>query len=251
MSRPAPEPPPGYACLARLGLLAAAAALAGCPPQTVQGPPVELKGHAEPEFVGVEHRIRPGETLWRISQAYGVPVDEISLTNGITDPTVLEVGRILFIAGAKRPARVEPAQSADPRPERPKPALEPGKAPLRWPLIGVLYAKFGRRGESYHEGIDLAAPEGSVIGAAADGMVLFSGQQRGYGHIVILEHAGGLLTLYAHNQQNLVKEGARVRAGDPIARVGPGTRTSGPHLHFEVREGRKPKDPLEYLSEPR
>ncbi len=235
------------------GLLAVALGLAGCPPAGVQKkPPVELKGHPEPKLVGAEHTVQPGETLWRIGQTYGVSVAEIALANGLSDATKIAVGQRLFIPGAAKPAPKPAVGTPEPKPEPPKVTPIPqGKARLRWPLIGVLYAKFGKRGESNHEGIDLSAPEGSIIAAAADGTVLFAGFQRGYGELVILDHGAGLLTIYAHNQENLVQDGAKVGAGDPIARVGPGTRTSGPHLHFEVRDGRIPKDPLEYLPEPR
>jgi murein DD-endopeptidase MepM/ murein hydrolase activator NlpD len=83
--------------------------------------------------------------------------------------------------------------------------------------------------------------------AAADGTVLYAGEQPGYGAIVILEHEGGLVTLYAHNSRVLVREGARVRRGEAIARVGQTGRTTGPHLHFEVREGTRPRNPLLFL----
>ncbi len=123
--------------------------------------------------------------------------------------------------------------------------------PLAWPVRGVLYARFGKRAESVHDGIDLSAPEGTPIRAAADGRVLFSAPQHGYGNLIIIEHQDGLLTLYAHNRENLVKEGDRVRLGQVIARVGRGSATSGPYLHFEVRVAGQPVDPLPYLPPPR
>jgi murein DD-endopeptidase MepM/ murein hydrolase activator NlpD len=111
----------------------------------------------------------------------------------------------------------------------------------------VLYGRYGVRAGKRHDGVDIAAPEGTVVGAAAAGTVIFAGEQAGYGHIVILKHAGGLVTLYAHAARILVDEGARVRQGDPIAKVGQTGRTSGPHLHFEVREGTRPRNPLLFL----
>jgi len=74
-----------------------------------------------------------------------------------------------------------------------------------------------------------------------------AGEQAGYGAIVIVKHEGGLVTLYAHNSRLLVEEGAHVRRGEPIARVGQTGRTTGPHLHFEVRDGTRPRNPLLYL----
>jgi murein DD-endopeptidase MepM/ murein hydrolase activator NlpD len=111
----------------------------------------------------------------------------------------------------------------------------------------VLYGRYGVRGGRRHDGIDIAAPEGTTIVAAGEGTVLFAGEQSGYGSIVILKHEGGLVTLYAHASKLLVDEGARVRRGEPIARVGQTGRTTGPHLHFEVRDGTRPRNPLLYL----
>jgi lipoprotein NlpD len=212
-------------------------------------PPLELAAHPEPALVGVTHVVKAGETLWRLGKAYGVAPEEIIVANHLDDPTRLEVGKELFIPGAH--AQVEVPAGEAPALPASSPASSEVKAPLAWPLIGVLYARFGPRGESRHEGVDIAAPEGTVVRCAGDGEVLYSAEQRGYGHVVIVQHAQGLVTLYAHNRENLVKEGARVRAGDPIARVGVASATSGPHLHFEVREKASPKDPLKYLPAPR
>lgn len=82
---------------------------------------------------------------------------------------------------------------------------------------------------------------------ASQGKVLFAGEQDGYGYIVIIEHADGLITLYAHNRDLRVKTGQSVRQGQVVATVGDSGRTSGPHLHFEVRRGGRPVDPLEHL----
>ena len=98
-----------------------------------------------------------------------------------------------------------------------------------------------------HLGHRLAAPEGTVIGAAAAGTVIYAGEQSGYGSIIILRHPDGLVTLYAHCSALLVEEGRAVRQGEPVAKVGQTGRTSGPHLHFEVREGTKPRNPLLFL----
>ena len=87
--------------------------------------------------------------------------------------------------------------------------------------------------------------------AAANGEVIYSGALRGYGNIVILRHNDGLVTIYAHNQKNLVREGERVRRGRVIARVGQTGRASGPHLHFEVRKDNLARNPLRHLPQDR
>jgi murein DD-endopeptidase MepM/ murein hydrolase activator NlpD len=111
----------------------------------------------------------------------------------------------------------------------------------------VLYGRYGVRAGQRHDGIDIAAPEGAPVRAAADGTVIFAGDQPGYGALVIMKHANDLVTLYAHNSRVLVKDGQRVSRGDPIARVGQTGRTTGPHLHFEVRQGTRPRNPLLFL----
>lgn len=241
----APRPPPARRPGAPFVALALSV-VTGCV-TTPSRPALELEGHAEPEIQGVTHVVKPGETLWRISKAYGVTVEDLSIANNLGDAARLSAGQELFVPGAS--AKVEVPPGASPPPEaRPIPQ---GDAPLAWPLVGVLYARFGKRGETQHDGIDIASPLGSLVLAAGDGEVLFAGAQKGYGNVVALQHAKGLVTLYAHNQALLVKEGERVKAGQPIAKVGEASKTTGPHIHFEVREGGKPKDPLKFLPSPR
>jgi murein DD-endopeptidase MepM/ murein hydrolase activator NlpD len=146
---------------------------------------------------------------------------------------------------APAPVPAPPARATRPEPdEPPRPA---GSGRLGWPLKGDLVARFGVRDGERHDGIDLAAPAGTPVSAAADGVVLWVGAQAGYGQLVILRHAGGLLTLYAHVSEISVKDGDRVRRGEPIARVGRGEGTGAPQVHFEVREGTRPRNPLLYL----
>jgi murein DD-endopeptidase MepM/ murein hydrolase activator NlpD len=91
----------------------------------------------------------------------------------------------------------------------------------------------------FHHGIDIAAPAGADIHAAAKGTVIFSGEQKGYGNVVIVDHGNGYRTKYAHNKENLAKEGDEVDYGSVIARVGSTGRSTGSHVHFEVTyEGR-------------
>jgi murein DD-endopeptidase MepM/ murein hydrolase activator NlpD len=118
---------------------------------------------------------------------------------------------------------------------------------LDWPLRGVLYGRFGKKGREPHDGIDLAAPAGTPVKTAQEGTVLYAGEQRGYGLIVIVQHSTGLITLYAHNRDLRVKTGQTVRRSQVIATVGESGHTSGPHLHFEVRMDGKPVDPGDYL----
>ncbi|HET7753097.1 MAG TPA: LysM peptidoglycan-binding domain-containing M23 family metallopeptidase [Anaeromyxobacteraceae bacterium] len=246
-------------------------ALAACPRPPVappiirQEPPAAARpdgahppAHEEPDVVGVVHVVRRGETLYRISRAYGVSVDDLLEVNGLADARSIPVGFEIFVPGATRELPIGSAPAPEPEPDAvatlPRPAGErPGK--LAWPLrgpgdggrAGVIYSKFGPREGQPHDGVDISAPEGTTIVAASAGVVIFAGERSGYGSIVILRHAGQLLTLYAHASELLVKEGDRVAEGAPVARVGRSGRTTGPHLHFEVREGIKPRDPLPFL----
>ena len=171
-------------------------------------------------------------------------------------------------AGERRPAVERPAAHRDARgagriessvlgalpataqASRASPAVRRSSAQLQWPLRGVLYARFGRKGKSPHDGIDLAAPAGTPVRTAGEGAVLFAGPQQGYGLLVIVEHAHGLVTVYAHNRDLRVKTGQTVREGQVIATVGESGKTSGPHLHFEVRQDGAPVDPLDFLGPP-
>lgn len=117
------------------------------------------------------------------------------------------------------------------------------------PVSGEISSEFGWRRDpftgqrAWHNGLDIAAPEGTPVRAARDGTVVFSGRERGYGNLVIVEHAGGVRTYYGHNKSNAVAEGQTVAAGQVLAQVGQTGRATGPHLHFEVRVEGKSVDP--------
>ncbi len=118
---------------------------------------------------------------------------------------------------------------------------------FRWPAKGPVTSGFGGRGGKSHRGIDISGRYGTAVRAAAAGTVVFSERKRGYGRVVILNHAGDYETVYAHNQDNFVLEGAHVRQGQVIADMGSTGKVSAPHLHFEIRIGDRPVDPLECL----
>ncbi len=133
---------------------------------------------------------------------------------------------------------------------RPMPQLPDGCLFL-WPVQGPITSDYGYRfifGETnFHQGIDIAAPASTAISAAAEGVVAFAGERGTYGNLVILTHANGFQTYYAHCSQLLVKVGDVVTQGQPVAAVGSTGRSTGPHLHFEVRYQNSPMDPLLYL----
>lgn len=126
-------------------------------------------------------------------------------------------------------------------------------APLHPLRQGALSSSFGWRkdpfsGEDrFHYGADFAAGEGTAVCASMPGKVIRSGFQEGYGNLVVLDHGHGLTTVYAHNQDNMVSEGDWVGIGDPLATVGSTGRSTGPHLHFEVRSNGRHLDPRVFL----
>ncbi len=108
--------------------------------------------------------------------------------------------------------------------------------------------RFTRR-KTFHDGLDIACPYGEDIKAAANGKVTFADRKSGYGRTVMIDHGHGLTTVYGHASKLLVKAGQTVKKGDVIAKVGSSGRSTGPHLHFEIRLYGSPVDPLKYLDE--
>lgn len=126
--------------------------------------------------------------------------------------------------------------------------------PSGWPVrSGYISSGFGNRMHPilrkphFHAGVDFAGKPGAPIFASADGVVIYSGQQSGYGNVVEIRHMDGLVTCYAHNQANLVAQGDLVKKGQVIARLGSSGRSTGPHVHFEVRKNDKPINPMTYI----
>ncbi len=120
-------------------------------------------------------------------------------------------------------------------------------AGLSWPVRGSITSGFGSRWGRLHAGIDIGAGTGAPIRAAKAGEVIFAGSMSGYGNCVIIDHGGGLSTLYAHQSRIGTNDGARVEGGEVIGYVGSTGHSTGPHLHFETRVGGSPQNPMRYL----
>jgi murein DD-endopeptidase MepM/ murein hydrolase activator NlpD len=125
--------------------------------------------------------------------------------------------------------------------------------PSIWPAKGWLSSAFGYRespftGEKeFHQGIDVSTRTGAPIMASADGVVLFTGWDRGYGRVVVIKHGQGFETKYAHLKKSVVKRGQHVKRGETIGLVGASGRTTGPHLHYEVHLNGVPVNPIRYV----
>lgn len=123
-----------------------------------------------------------------------------------------------------------------------------GTGTFRLPLVGQLTSPFGWRRYEFHPGIDLAAPPGTTVAAADSGTVVYAGWLGGYGQCVQIDHGEGkLITLYGHLRAFTVKVGQTVKRGDTIGYVGSTGRSTGPHVHFEIRKDGKPVDPLQFF----
>ena len=215
-----------------------AALAAGC----FSSPPAaQFDRHAE--YGGHEtHTVAHGETIYHIAHEYGVSPERLMAANGLSDPRDLRVGEMLVI-----PGRGFASASAF------APQIWPPHADRQfaWPVTaGTLSSPFGMRNGVMHDGVDIAAPTGTPVHAADDGVVIYSGRLRGYGDVVIVQHSGGYVTVYGHNERNLVREGAHVTRGEEIAELGATGRATGPNLHFEVRYHNQAQNPLAYLPTP-
>ena len=130
-------------------------------------------------------------------------------------------------------------------------ALEFAARPSLWPVRGNINSSFGFRlfgqGREFHKGVDIASPVGTPVRAPADGKVVAVGYESGYGLMVVLEHRHGIATAYAHLREAVVSEGDTVTRGSRIALSGMSGRTTGAHLHYEVRFNGQPVDPMNFM----
>ncbi len=187
---------------------------------------------------GALHTVKSGDSVWSIARAYQVKTQDIIEANDLSDPSALRVGQQLVIPGAQAVA----AQRYQ---------LVGANGQLRrafdWPARARISSRFGARWGSMHYGLDIAVPVGTPIRAAADGRVTWSGPRGSYGNLVIIDHGQKVETRYAHNSRLAVKAGETVKRGQIIAYSGNTGRSTGPHLHFEIRYRGTPVDPEKYL----
>jgi lipoprotein NlpD len=201
--------------------------------------------------IGVYHTVGQGETLWRIARTYGVELQEVAELNNIQNSRQIRDGQRIFIPGVARARKVEPyflpkGSSTQRRVKEERIKVEKGK--FLWPLKGKILSPFGVRNGRRHNGIDIKARKGVKIRASADGETVYSGNTiEGYGNMVILKHSDNFFTIYAHNSRNLARVSESVKSGDVIALVGNTGNASGYHLHFEIRSGKKRRNPLFFL----
>ncbi len=223
------------------------------------------------------HTVQPGETWYALGRKYHVHPKKIAAYNGLSLSKGLKVGQVVKIPSAdgwsmpaprtaqvmERPKnkarkdqeriRVVERPKARPPAAKPQPESKPARtagAEFIWPVRGQVIGAFGKQANGQrNDGIDIAAPAGAPVRAAASGTVAYAGNElKAYGNLVLIRHPGGWVTAYAYNSKLLVKRGDYVKQGQKIAEVGQTGIARTPQLHFELRKGATPVNPLKYLS---
>ena len=218
----------------------------------------------------VTHTVGRGEELSDIADNYGVREVDIIALNSLRPPYALKKGQELKIPAretAAAPSEGDYVKAGDVAVPRSKPEIDGGRAAeaepaakpskqaaaegprFDWPVSGKVISNFGASGDGlYNEGINIAVPVGTPVRAAAAGTIRYAGNElRGYGNLVLIEHSGGYVTAYAHNDSLKVKRGDKVSRGDVIALSGKTGNVKSPQLHFEVRKGTESVDPRKHL----
>ncbi len=232
-------------------------------------PPARVESREGPRAAPVHtgwYRVKPGDTLYSIAMGYGLNYHRLAAWNGIRAPYVIRPGQRLRLfppagsgpPGWHTPARARKGRATPPpprtrdetvkRPPRQHPARGPAKAHKGWiwPARGRVVGLF-RKNDKTRQGIRIDLPVGTLVRAAAEGEVVYSGAAlRNYGKLVILRHGADYLSAYGFNRRLRVREGQRVRPGAILAESGraPGGR---PLLYFEIWHNGEPTDPLRYL----
>ena len=176
--------------------------------------------------------VQPVATVAPVKMAATVPPQSARLAQATTNVTEEKP-----VAAAEAPA-VKPSETTG------------GLPTFRWPVRGKVITSYGAKtnGKS-NDGINLAVPEGTPVKAAEDGVVAYSGNElKGYGNLVLVRHSNGYVTAYAHASELMVKRGDTIKRGQIIAKSGQSGEVGSPQLHFEIRKGSSPVDPLQFLN---
>lgn len=198
-----------------------------------------------PNQCGLLHTVQKGETLEDIALEYGVSIRKIIRVNQVLDPSEIRQGSDLFIPGAKVSLAFskELLQKSGIPPQFAWPCRRSSRISSRF---GYRLDPFTRR-RAFHPGLDLAPGYGASVTASMSGIVTHAGRMGGYGNLVVIRHSNGFQTRYGHLSRIRVKRGRYVSQGQVIGNVGSTGRSTGPHLHFEIRKNGKAENPLRYI----
>ena len=216
---------------------------------------IALNGLKEPYVLAVGQRLRLPDAQAAAARVAAMSLEDRARAFSLSIDDVVTGGQP---AAPTRPGTPKPAVPVPAPPlasEAPADAPAPlpavtGAAPrFRWPLPGRIISGFGPKpGGRFNDGVNLKANPGEPVRAAGDGVVAYAGDAiPGFGNLVLVKHAGGWVSAYAHNEALLVARGARVKAGEVIARAGQSGAVAEPQLHFELRKGRTPQDPAQVI----
>ncbi len=198
---------------------------------------------------GIAHKVARGETIYTISKKYEASSQAIvdyPFNNFSDDETfALSAGQTLIVPGGKKPAEIPWSPSLYVRQTTPNAGSVAATGRFAWPMGGIITQNYAW----YHKGVDIATSYGATILAADAGRVVVAGwpDNTGYGNRVMIDHGNGFVTLYGHMSVVKVAAGQTVNRGDPIGLEGSTGRSTGPHLHFEIRRSGAAINPMEYL----
>lgn len=210
------------------------------------------------------HVVQRGDTVYSISRTYGVDMATLTSTNHVPPPYTIKVGQRLQLPSkvntqvasadegpsprgvpVSRPGPSYTTTTTQPTAKGPLPAPPVPAGDFVWPAQGKIISSFGAKENGLHnDGINIAVPSGTPVHAAQSGVVAYAGNElKGYGNLLLVRHANGWMTAYAHNSKLLVKRGDTVMRGQTISLAGNTGSVTSPQVHFEVRKGAKAVDP--------
>lgn len=222
-----------------------------------------------------EITVEAGDTLYSISRKYSVPVNDLAVMNGISAPFTVSVGQKLKVPDlSNAPVRsayvsqkpdektvqknvkstdastVKAKEKISSDPTKKLPAISArSSSKFSWPVRGKILSEYGAKsGGLFNDGINIGASKGTAVKAAENGVVAYAGNEvKGMGNLIIIQHSGGWMTVYAHMDSMTVRRGAKVSVGQKIGTVGATGKVDQPQLHFEIRKGTKAYNPSSYL----
>jgi len=198
--------------------------------------PYAPKPKPEIGIPGIYHRVEKGQTLWRISKIYTIELDEIVRINRISDARDIEVGQLIFIPYAQKKQPLSSAVRTN--------------DDFTWPIRGRVISTFGQAfNNMVNKGINISPLNTSDVVASRSGKVIFyTDDFKGFGKTIIIDHQDGFSTVYTRIAQVFVKVGDYIQKGALIAKAGSAGRDRNIYLHFEIRKGHIPQNPLFYLA---
>ncbi|MBN1325088.1 MAG: LysM peptidoglycan-binding domain-containing M23 family metallopeptidase [Alphaproteobacteria bacterium] len=220
-----------------------------------------------------EIKVGPGDTLYSISRKYSLPVNDLAVMNKLSAPFILSVGQKLKVPKLKEtiiasdsksrssflvPKTISSSPVSSPvaktkissDPTKALPAIASrSSSKFSWPVKGTILSSFGAKSNGlFNDGVNIGAKIGTKVGSAENGVVAYAGNElKGMGNLVIVQHSGGWMTVYAHMDKLSVRRGVKVKVGQQVGTIGQTGKVDKPQLHFEIRKGTKAYDPRKYL----